>query len=155
MLHYEVINPSDKVTFVCEDPIIAAVVIILLGKGQYGGDCHEDDNKCVPLFMFGGFEDWWKEHVGDTKIADYIAQNTPTISEALESCMCMGIEQRKAIAKAKEHMTEEQYRKYIAEVNNDHRSSMNDICGRAFEIAKRLKEKNPDLPHSPRQVFSS
>lgn len=155
MYHYEVINPSDKVTFACEDQATAAVVIILLGNGQYAGDCHEDESKNIPLFMFGGFEEWWKEFGGGISLDSYTDKNITAIADALETCMCMGISERKAIEEAKNHMSEDEYRKYIDKINDDNRSSLNDICGRAKKIADKLRAKNHDLPTAPRQVFST
>lgn len=154
---YELINPSDCVTLECDDTAVAAVVCILLGNGQYALDCPSNPQKNIPLFMFGGFEEWWnaqKPAIGMT-LNEFIDANTEKICVALESCMGMRISERENILKAKEHMSDEEWRKYIMKVNDDNRSSMNDICGRAFKIAEKLRAKQKDLPKAPVQVLRS
>lgn len=155
LLHYEIINPSDCVTFVCENETIACNVLTLLGSGQYGGDCLEDSTKDIPIFMLGGFDAWWKQRHGDKEVGVVLKENLEPTCVALESCMCLGFNERKEVETAVAGMTPEERTMYIKDANDKKRSSMNDICGRAFEIAKKIRANNPDLPQPPQQVFSS
>ena len=51
---YELINPSDPVTFEAPDLKVAALVTIILGQGQYGAQPVDDSAEGVPIMLFFG-----------------------------------------------------------------------------------------------------
>lgn len=136
LMLYEIINPSDPVTIEAEDLEVARAACLLLGRGAYGLR-DADDNEALPLFIFGSdeaFEAWEKaegfsiERVMGAKLTEVIA--------CLRSAMCCEMRDRIAIRAAVGDDPEA-----LARYNDARRSSLNDICGRAFAIAKGMERK--------------
>jgi len=140
---YEIGNPSDCVTFEAHDDKIAAAVVLLLGSGQYFLNREDDSRVDVPVLLFVRDEKAADEMLNEYFGGDYgayVSGNKPAIAEALESCLCMSFSSRKTVAMAGEHMSADEFVKYKAKVNEERRSSMNNICGRAYHYAKQLRE---------------
>ena len=104
----ELINPSDKITIDCTDFEAACIGVCLLGCGKYGiqGAPGED----MPLFLFGGHDEWFTNTFGDLFEMRLNAMPRERIAVALESMRVEG-----------------------------ERTSVNDICGVAQRLAKRLR----------------
>jgi len=58
-LRYELITPSDPITFEAEDHQIAALVAFVLGHGAYGAEPEDAAAETVPPMPFGGADEWW------------------------------------------------------------------------------------------------
>ena len=64
MTEYELINPSDPYTFLAKTKESAALAVFLLGT-MYGASPKDDDEeKRIPVFLFGGAEEWYQEEFG-------------------------------------------------------------------------------------------
>lgn len=64
MIEYELINPSDPYTFLAKTKESAALAVFLLGT-MYGASPKDDDEeKRIPVFLFGGAEEWYQEEFG-------------------------------------------------------------------------------------------
>jgi hypothetical protein len=127
-MKYEIINPSDPYTIEHSDFLALAAACVLLGNGQYGLSPIDHDGEKVPLFIFGGFDQWWSKHSPDASIDKYIEANKLVIAEAMES----------------------------VSLTSGKRSSMNDIGGRAVRWAKNFRGETESAgPAAPRQVFVS
>ncbi len=116
-MRFNLVNPSDPYTFEADDHEIAAVAGCLLGDGKYmadalGDDANKDNN--VPAFLFGGHDEWFESRFG----ANYEA----TAERVLKT-------RGDALARAWESMT----------LGRKGRSSLNDIGGKARELAKAVR----------------
>jgi len=150
---FKIINPSDPYTLEAERLDIAAVTVILLGRGNYALEGVDNDLE-VPIFSFGSDEQtsaWLKENCGfDVEgLGDFIGNNQDDIATCLESVVIGRPEERQEYIDA---LTEK-----LAGISEDddavadfkfqwhdkRRSSMNDIGGRAQDIAKRFRDGNP------------
>lgn len=61
MTEYKLINPSDPYTFLAKTKEPAALAVFLLGT-MYGASPKDDDEeKRIPVFLFGGAEEWYQE----------------------------------------------------------------------------------------------
>jgi len=63
-MQYEITNPSDPYTFVADSHEVAALVIFLLGPAYGATPENGNDNVGVPIFLFGGAHEWYKETFG-------------------------------------------------------------------------------------------
>lgn len=80
---FEIINPSDECYFYSWDPLLAAAATCVVGGGAYpmkavGGDFE------MPLFLFGGVDEWFKEKAGLT-FKEYLDANAGHIAQCLET----------------------------------------------------------------------
>lgn len=64
-LRFELVNPSDPYMFTAPDLETAALAVVLLGRGKYGGKSL-DGGKDVPIFLLGGHDEWFSENFGRT-----------------------------------------------------------------------------------------
>jgi len=109
-MKFECINPSDKIY--CEsDDLLSLGIVALIFKGQYPFE-EIDGEKKVPLFMFGGGEEWLKENGEDINNNGLIERNSEGVIKCLESF----------------------------KLASGDRTSMNDICGYAHKYAQHLRK---------------
>lgn len=114
-MRYEICNPSDPYEMTCDDHEVAAIAVTLLGRGAYpliGKD--GDGSRDVPHFLFGGVDTWFRETFGrsyEESIDHVLATKVDGLIAALDSVTLL-----------------------VA-----HRSSTNNIGGRARTIAERLR----------------
>lgn len=135
----ELVNPSDAVTFVGDDPKIAGVAILLLGNGMYALTS-PDGSQFVPLMMFGQHEEWIAEQgIGD--LDTFITANSGAIADFLDTCAYGSIEEREAFDRAIALMTPENAEKHREWWNDRNRSSMNNIGAGARKLASALRAK--------------
>lgn len=111
-MKYEIVNPSDPYTLETDNLEAAAVACFFLGSGKYALT-DEEGNQAVPFFLFGGHDEWFKEHFGYGFEESIDRVDKQKLVEALES-VSMGSEKR---------------------------SSLNDIGGRAKDFATECREK--------------
>lgn len=133
MTVYEVINPSDAVTFEADDPRIAILAGAFVGDGRYGVRDDKGNDPGLPLFLFGGCGDWL-ESEGLLAFAR-TPEGGAKLAAALDSFVCCSIANRKAIRAAVGNDPEA-----MARFNEEKRTSMNNICGRARKIAATLRK---------------
>ncbi|KKL99340.1 hypothetical protein LCGC14_1815420 [marine sediment metagenome] len=127
---YDIINPSDAVTLEADDVVVAQAACLLLGEGQYALTNSEGE-EVLPLCVFGGqFEKWAKEQ--NFNLVDILKNHRAEVTTCLRSVMCCSISDRAAIVAAVGDDPEA-----LARYNDTKRSSLNDICGLAFSLAKR------------------
>ena len=127
MIRYNLINPSDPYTFEAPDLITAAVSVCLLGNGKYpadalGADANLSNN--IPCFLFGGHDEWFQARFGAT----FEATTERMLKERpgdLVGCL-------KSV-----------------KLGSAKRSSMNNIGGRAREMAQAIREKYMNPAHPP------
>lgn len=141
---YEVINPSDPVTFHAPDNAIAIAVVVLLGRGSYAAE-DESGNNVGGMALFLSEEkvqallvEWLGPH---ESLGAWIHLHAETIIAALESCAVMPRGERQTYDLAMAAITDEDKRKAFRDaVLDKRRSSLNNICARAWEMAAALRE---------------
>lgn len=135
---YEIVNPSDYYTLGADDPAIGAATCLLLGSGQYILR-DEGGNDIMPFFIFGGDPSSWFVETYGVGIMSVMETRRDEIAECLESVL---IGNRQEYIATLALITEDENRNlFVAEWHDRHRSSLNDIGGRAREIARRMREK--------------
>ena len=141
-MYYEIINPSDKCGFYADTHLVAVLVTLLLGNGQYSAQPSEDGAEEVPFFMFGGFDEYWAERFPDEPVDGVMDRHEAEIITALRSTCYGSSEDRKIYDAALEAITDDAKRaEFVEKWNDENRSSMNNIMGRAHELADRLSAK--------------
>lgn len=158
---YEIVNPSDPYTIEADDLEIAFAACIILGRGQYGLDALQPGGKIVPLMIFGGTEQaetYCQEEFGKTLeevIDSALDQRKLELANCLDSVLIgRGLESRQRYQEALTEYAIIDEPAYRMKRHDEMRSSMNDIGGRAYRIAARLR-KGEDKPiePAPQQVF--
>jgi hypothetical protein len=157
---YEIINMSDAYTIEAKDLELAFVACVLLGSGQYAFEPLQDEGVKVPFFMFGGVDEFCQKHFSKSSgaVLDGVMEiRNEELAECLESCLIGGKSNRQTyfdgLALIDDPAKREQWRNSW---HDERRSSLNDIGGRAYEMAEKLraKTKNPVVA-APQQVFGS
>jgi len=158
---YEIINPSDAYTIEAKDLEIAFVACVLLGRGQYAFEpIGDDEGVKIPFFMFGGTDDFCQKHFAKSAgaVLDGVMETRAgELAECLDSCLIGGKSNRQlyfdGLALIDDPDKREQWK---VRWHDERRSSLNDIGGRAYEMAKRLRDKSSSpIVEAPQQVFAS
>jgi hypothetical protein len=149
---YEVINPSDGITFRTDDTKIAIALATLLGEGQYGLEDENGNGDYPTMFLFMDEEqinERLKPHFNSTKeMFDYVKANVDDFIKAIDSLATVDIAGRTDYEKALEHIKDEKDReKYKEWFNDKHRSSMNNIYGYALTLRKRFLNPKKENDH--------
>jgi len=157
---YDIVNPSDAYTIEAPDLEIATVACCVLGEGQYAFRPIGDETaQEVPLMMFGGTDEWFQQHFNGRDagavIGDVMEHRSADLADCLDSCLIGDAHSRQEYSRALELIESPENReKFRAERHDQRRSSMNDIGGRAYKIAKRLREKQSlNGTEAPKQSF--
>ena len=141
---FEIVNPSDKCTLEAFDHEVAAIACVLIGNGKYALD-GIDTKLEVPIFMFGGHDEWFTETFG-RNVSDslgYIKANKANeLITCLNSVMLGSAESRASFKKGLELITDaekrEEWRQHWL---NERRTSLNNICQFAWDYAKELEKQ--------------
>ncbi len=145
MALYEIINMSDAYTIECPSLDIAFTVCILLGEGQYGMQSLEDESLKVPIFLFGGVEEWCSEKFGSAANAvlrSTLDDKAAEVATSLESCVIGDRSDREMFTNTLALIDDPEKREqFKAQWHDKNRSSMNDIGKRAKIHAARLRTK--------------
>ncbi len=154
---YNIVNPSDGYTIDCPDLEIATIACCLLGRGQYAFEPLEDSGVSVPLFLFGGVEAFCAEHFKqpfETVREWVMAHRTEDLAAALDSVIIGRYAEDRQIFYESAPTERDLFEIYRFAYHDRRRSSLNDIGGRAYAMAAKLRAgaANPVVP-APQQVF--
>ena len=153
MICYEIINPSDAATFMAPDRTVALAVLGFIGQGHYGGKPLERDGEripeeevdalTVPIFLFGGYEEWWKSQGFASEPIEEVVKTRPgELVAALRSTAYGHLEDRKTYDSACAAIDDPaKLAQFKSDWEDRRRSSMNRIVQRAWLIADRLETK--------------
>ena len=111
-LEAEIINPSDKAFCDASDWETACIAVCVVGEGKYGLKLNEE--KTMPIFLFGGSEEYFKKEFGKTVEESFSQVDKKKLAACLRSF----------------RLTRE-------------RSSLNDFTGYAHKLAKRFEKVKP------------
>lgn len=96
---YEIVNPSDAYTMEAGELAVAAAACVLLGHGKYALDPIEEGGTRVPLFLFGGHDEWFQKHCGFTieggGLDAFLREHGEEVAVALDSVLIGGRSDRK------------------------------------------------------------
>lgn len=102
-MKYKLVNPSDPYTFEADNDETAALVIFMLSTA-YGAHTESGETR-VPIFIFGGAEEWYKEKFG-RNVEEGIAAKRKQVAEALNSMQLGNFEDRRMYEAALAAITE-------------------------------------------------
>lgn len=142
---YEIVNPSDKVTFLAPDDAVARAATLLVGSGNYGlrdvTDGKSMNVHCMLLFTSEqATERLLAEWFGPGSLKAFLDARWPEVAAALASAQNLDAAHRKDYEEAIAGMTKEKAEKYRREVEDRHRSSLNQIVKYAWSLAKRTRK---------------
>lgn len=138
---YDVINPSDPVTIEADTPLVAGLAVLALGHGKFAA-VDEDGSTAIPLMLFGGMAavNEWLAAVGyEGELSAALAEHRAAIAACLRTAMVASISERRGLTAALAAGGGDTAAA-LAAFNEDRRSSMNNICGRAALIAASYEE---------------
>ena len=145
---YEIINPSDPYTLEAEDFKDAAVAILMISP-ELGLEmvprCAEEANQdapSLPILAFGGMEKWIEDHICPMKdVKKFIDDRREAIAKVLESVLIGKPRERRIFEDAMEAIDDPKKREaFKAKWHDGKRSSLNDIGGAAWDLAKYLRK---------------
>jgi hypothetical protein len=155
---YKIINMSDPYTIEANSLDVAVIACVLLGGGQYAFDPLEDGGTKIPMFAFGGTDEWCKEQFGKTlaEVDEIVRRDKlAELADCFDSCLIGSLGERELFFDAIKPITDPKERHdYWFKYHDKRRSSMNDIGGRAKALAKRMRDNTAPVPDPvPQQVF--
>jgi hypothetical protein len=141
---WELSNPSDHITLVADDFEVAAVAAVALGMGNYGLVPIAPEVRAMPIFLFGSAEVWFQETFNAT-LDQVMARVTAGEAPALVACLdSVVVGDRRVRDAALAAIPEGRGRDaFLATWDDQHRTSMNDIVGKARKLARGLKGARP------------
>ena len=138
LIQYQLINPSDPYTFLTPDLETAALTVFCLGT-MYGAE-PQGKGENVPVFLFGGAEEWYEEKFG-RRPEEGIKEKWEEVANALLSYMFGRFEDRRRYEAALEAITDEKKKeKFINEWQDGH-GSMNNIGMVAHKMGQKMLEQ--------------
>jgi hypothetical protein len=143
---FEIINPSDAYTIEAPDLSIAGAACVLLGNGQYAFKQVDGDAE-VPLFLFGGHDEWFREHCDgslDDTLGRVMKDRRAELADCLDSTLIGTQADREEFHALTASVEAEERARLRAERHDKRRSSLNDIGARAYRMAAALREPQPE-----------
>lgn len=138
---FEIINPSDAYTMETDNFIAACVATCLLGNGAYALEEIGGDKK-MPVFLFGGHDIWFTEQFGKSfeRCVDDVSASE--LADCLDSVLIGKPQDRETYKRGLELIDDPAKREqWHFEWHDKRRSSMNNIGGRAWRLAERLRQR--------------
>jgi len=132
---YELINPSDPMTFTGNDDTVAAIAILVFSNGKYGLK-RKGNDEVLPIFLFGGGSVWANEKVGD--LDAWFAANKRAVGEFLGTCAYGDAADREAYDKAISMMGKKEAEEFREWHQDKNRTSMTNIGKAALSWSKKL-----------------
>ena len=141
---YEIINPSDCVTFHAPDDPTAVAIVLAIGEGAYGARCCKSGNNVGGLLLFATnavveakFLEWF-----GTDFETFANSHKVEMAEALLDCATVEPEAREVYEEAcRRQDSLEDLLEFKAQVEDRNCSSANDIVGRAWVLGRELRRK--------------
>ena len=146
---YEIVNPSDAVTFLAPDDQVAQAAVLLVGHGNYGlHDVTDGKSRNVPCLLLlvppAVSENLLVEWFGPGSLVGFFDARWPEVSAALASAQNIDAAHRSDYESALSRMTPEAAEAYRREVEDRHRSSLNEIVKYAWNLA-RMERKAKEV----------
>lgn len=140
---YELINPSDAITFKAENDQIAYATCLMVGQGLYGAERIEDGHKVnVPAFLVQtkNAPEHMKNYLGMDP-EEFMKIHKNEIVASCASFMYGTLEIREAIDSSMNALTDPQAKKeFLIAHEEAHRTSLNKIVAKAWIIGRKFGE---------------
>lgn len=156
---YRIVNMSDAYTIEADKTDVAFVACLVLGHGTYAFEPVGEGEK-IPLFMFGGLDEFSQKHFGksvEAMVNEISIQRREELAACFDSCLIGTPDDRQAYRDGLALIDDPAKKKEWRDRWHDQRrSSLNDIGGRAYEMAANLRrgDQRP-LVQAPSQIFTS
>jgi hypothetical protein len=137
---FEIINPSDKYTIEAPDLEIAALAVCVLGEGKYALQGIDNTNE-VPIFLFGGHDDWFKKKFGRSFGYSLELSDKAKLADCLDSTLIGDANDRKQFNAARTAVSPEVFEGWRAGWTGARCSSLNNIGRRAYAYAEALRDQ--------------
>ena len=137
-MEYNLINPSDPYTFIAADYETAVLTVFCLSTA-YGAE-PKDGGEDVPILIFGGAVNWYKEKFGHTP-DDGLDKKRDAVADALASMMLGDFKDRRRYELALSAIDDPEKKARFIDEWQGGRSSLNNIGGAAHALAKRLRKQ--------------
>lgn len=141
---YELVNPSDAVTFEASDHRVAVAVCMLLGEGRYSLKAETDKKEDgFPNLLFADESTTMRvlaEH-GFENDFEFLNSHALPIADAMDSLAYCSMDDRKAL-----FATIGSDRAALSRWNEEKRTSLTNIGLRAGAWSKTLRKVNRGLP---------
>lgn len=135
---YEIINPSDAITFRAADDLTATMAVALISPHYAAkGTCEHD--YVGPMFLLGGFNEFCAEHLGGKTPGDWLEDHAFSLAGALDSCLYCKPHEYEALRQLLNSFPEDQRAMAVKVHNDGRRTSVTDIVGRAYHMAKAIR----------------
>ena len=141
MAFWVIIHQSDEITVSGDDYESLALAVMLLGEG-YGAKEIGGSRK-VPMFFFGEHDKWMRDTFGRNVSDSFDAVDRSLIASVLKSAVVGGEISRVGYEKVASKLDGLELEQWHNEYHDRERSSMNDICHRAWALGEALS--NTDL----------
>ena len=160
---YNLINPSDPVTFKAPSLEAAVGAVMYVSGGQYGADAYGDDDQhleaySVPIFMTHRKDmKKWLDGRGES-FDSFLERYKDDIVATLNSFVTCSLRERRMYDMAIKAITQEDKRKvFESEWDDKARSSLNQISNYARSAAAQLQGQAPaaDAPAEPASLMGA
>ncbi len=139
LLVYDFFNPSDPYTFEAPDREVAALVVGVMGTA-YGAETKDAEGQGVPVFIMGGYKEWYEETFGRAAEDGLEARRTE-LAAALKSFLYGRPGDRKLYKLAMTSISDPEKRRQYAEEWHNRRSSMTDFGKKAWTIGEKMAKE--------------
>lgn len=134
-MEYKLHNPSDPYTFIAEDSETAALTVFALSTA-YGAESR-DGSDSVPVFVFGGAEEWYQRKFGRT-VEEGLEEKMADVAEALSSVMLGDFEDRRRYKAVLAAIADPEKREKFIDEWQDGCSSLTNIGAYAHALGRKL-----------------
>lgn len=131
---YELVNPSDYITFKAT-PLIAAIIGTRI-VGYFVKDIETGAAPDRPDDLMDQYEALWRDGAAKASYAD-----------AWASFLIGSPEKRRLFEEAISRMPEGEVEAFKADYHDRNRTSINDICRRCWEVADKVREMPVEAAH--------
>lgn len=142
---YDLINPSDAVTFYASSIEAAALATLLVGDGWYAAHALEHGSSDLDVPVLGqNMGSWLAERCEGASLEALLSEHKAEIADALASFCTGSADDRRLYENALEAIDDPEKRAaFVADWDDKHRSSLNQITNQAHAVAEKLRENSP------------
>ncbi len=141
MSTWELINPSDQITFTAESHELACIAVGLIGEGKYGATELEGAGASVPLWLFGGTDQYFQTTFGRKSFEDALDLcDKAAVADVYDSFLIASFRERAAFEEEMNALPEIERPAFKADWQNKRRGSLNNICHHASLYAAHFRK---------------